>query len=106
MESHNKDGDVYVKMQKEDGSCYFILRKEADNELYIDLDSKPEHEEYYVKMHKEGGGYYYLPMKPGAGPKKSDHVVDKPYSNVEGHGKHYQGDIRSNRSMTGKSRNL
>ena len=66
MEPNNKDGVVYVKMQKEDGSYYFILRKEVDNELYIDLDNKPEHEEYYVKMHKEGGGYYYLPKEAGS----------------------------------------
>ena len=99
----NKDGDVYVKMQKEDGSYYYVLRKEADNELYVDLDYKLEHEEYYVKMQKEGGGYYYVPMKPGAGPEKTDHVVDKPYSNVAGHGEHYQEDIYENLNQTDPS---
>ena len=103
MEPNNKDADVYVKMQKEDGSYYYVLRKEADNELYVDLDDKPEQEEYYVKMQKEGGGYYYVPMKPGAGPKKIDHVVDKPYSNVEGHGEHYQEDIYENLNQTDPS---
>lgn len=96
MEPQNKDGDVYVKIPKEDGSYCFVLREEADNELYVDLDDKPEHEEYYVKMRKEGGEYYYMPMKPGAGPKKSDLVDDKPYSNVEGHGEHCQEDIYEN----------
>ena len=94
MEPNNKDGDVYVKVQQGDGSCYYILRKEADNEvMYIALDNKPEREEYYVKMQREGGGYYYVPMKPGAGPKKTFHVVNKLYCNVEGHGEHYQEDI-------------
>ena len=103
MEPNNKDGDVYVKVQKEDGSYYYVLRKEADNELYVDLGDKPEHEEYYVKMQKEGGGYYYVPMKPGAGPKKIEHVVDKPFSNVEGHGEHYQKDIYENLNQTDPS---
>ena len=100
MEPNSKDGDVYVKIQKEDGSYYYVSRKEADNELYVDLDNKPEHEEYYVKTQKEGGGYYYVPMKSGAGPKKIDHVVEKPYSNVEGHGVHYQGEIYENLDQT------
>lgn len=103
MEPNNKDADVYVKVQKEDGSYYYVLRKEADNELYVDVDNKPEHDEYYVKMQKEGGGYYYVPMKPGAGPKKIDHVADKPYSNVEGHGEHYQEDIYENLNQTDPS---
>ena len=74
--------DVYVKMRKEDGSYYYVLRKEG-NELYTDVDNKDGQEECYVKMVKSGGGYYYMPIKPAVGPKQSGDANKKQCINAQ-----------------------
>ena len=93
----NESQDVYVKMQREDGSYCFVLRKEG-NELYTDVDNKDGQEECYVKMVKAGGGYHYMPMKPGVGPKRSADVNKKQYINVKEQdgSEAYQEDVYEN----------
>jgi len=66
-----KEEDLYVKMQKEDGSSYYYVLKKGGN-LYADVEGIKEDEdnEYYVKMAKEDGGYYYVTMNEGVGRKR------------------------------------
>ena len=65
---HRDEQDVYLRMQKPDGSYYYILKNQGDesSEFYTCLDGNKENEdECYVKMRRDDGAYYYVAMKEG-----------------------------------------
>ena len=81
-----KDEDLYVRMQKEDGPYYYYVLKRGGN-LYADVEGNEENEdnEHYVKMAKEDGGHYYVPMKEGVGHKQYGKTNNQGYINIAEH---------------------